>query len=240
MILINLLPYRELAREEKQKQFTRTNILCVVLGAVLSGVTYFLLEQAITNQEVRNTALKDAIALAKEDEKKVEVLRKEREMLLAKKKKVEELQQERGRAAKMVDEITAALPPGTYLTSIKTASANSGAASYTLVGKSTSDNRIASFMSNLPRTGMFTIPVLTGIRKGSNAQDFTLVVTLAPYGAKPPEFTAADAAVAVQNAPVTSDDMGNANASAEGVPTTNSNPPSEVPAAPAETEKVGG
>ncbi len=234
MILINLLPYREAAREAKQKQFVRTIVLCAILGLVISGVTYFLLDQAITEQNIRNEAVQAAINAAKEDEKKVEALKAEREQLLAKKKKVEELQQERGRAAKMVDEITAALPPGTALSSI----ASSGSGSYALVGKSTSDNRIASFMSNLPRTGMFHIPTLTAIKKGTNAQDFTLVVKVAPYGTPPPLFTEDDAIRAIGTVPETP----SATASAEEVTTTapaNETIP-EAPATPvAETEKVG-
>ena len=88
-------------------------------------------------------------------------------------------------------------------------------------------------MSNLPRTGMFYIPTLTTIKKGTNAQDFTLVVKVAPYGTPPPVFTADDAIKAIESVPVTA-------ASAEVVtPPANEASP-ETPANPvAETEKVG-
>lgn len=230
MILINLLPYREKEREEKRKQFTLGVVASAILGVVLSAGGYFLLESQINSQNERNDLLKAATEKAEVAAKEVEKLKKEKQLLLDKRKKVEEIQQERGRAAKLVDEIADALPPGTHLISINVSSGRGdgeGLPSYTIKGRATSDNRIASFMSRLPRTGTFKIPVLTSIKRGTNAQDFELQLTVAPPGSEPVILDIDDAVDTVRTAPEAS--------VASGVPETAS---AESPAAATKVEET--
>ncbi len=193
MILINLLPYRELAREKQRKHFTQQIALFALLGAIASGGIWFYLDSAITAQQERNNQIQQAIDEAQSQEARVTELRQQKEQLLAKKKKVEELQLLRGMASKSVSAIENALPPGLYLTDLNTAGDG-----YTLTGMASSENRIAVFMSNLPKTGMFNIPTLSSIKKDGNGQIFSLHVSFAPPGTPPQTISESDAHNIVQ------------------------------------------
>ena len=195
MILINLLPYRELAREKQRKQFTQQIVLFALLGAIVSGGIWFYLDSVIATQRQRNTQIQNAIDEAKSQEARVTELRTQKEQLLAKKKKVEELQILRGMASKSVSAIEKALPPGLYLTNLTT-SGNG----YALTGMASSENRIAVFMSNLPKTGMFNAPILSSIKKEGNGQVFALKVEFAPPGTAPQTISVEDAEQAVSSA----------------------------------------
>ena len=195
MILINLLPYRELAREKQRKQFTQQIVLFALLGAIASGGIWFYLDSVIATQRQRNTQIQNAIGEAQSQEARVTELRTKKEQLLAKKKKVEELQVLRGMASKSVSAIEKALPPGLYLTNL-TASENG----YALTGMASSENRIAVFMSNLPKTGMFNVPVLSTIKKEGNGQVFALRAEFAPPGTAPQTISVEDAEQAVISA----------------------------------------
>ncbi len=83
-------------------------------------------------------------------------------------------------ASKSVSAIEKALPPGLYLINLSTSGQG-----YALSGVASSENRIALFMSNLPKTGMFNIPVLASIKKEGNGQSFALTVDFAPPGTEP-------------------------------------------------------
>lgn len=174
MILINLLPYREQARLEKQKQFNQMVVFALVVGVGLSVLIHMAISNQIDKQQGRNQFMETELADLNARIESVKTLQDERARLLARKQKVEELQQERGRSAKLLDDLSNITPEGVYLTELKS---NKG--SYSLVGKAVSDNRIAMFMNALPSTGIFAAPVvLEEIKKGDGAQEFKLQANL--------------------------------------------------------------
>lgn len=174
MILINLLPYREQARLAKQKQFNQMIVFALIAGVGLSILVYMAINNQIDEQLSRNQFMETELATLNTRIESVKTLQNERERLLLRKQKVEELQQERGRSAKLLDDLSNIMPEGVYLTEMKS---NKG--SYSLVGKAVSDNRIAMFMNALPSTGIFAAPVvLEEIKKGDGAQEFKLQANL--------------------------------------------------------------
>ncbi|WP_434779683.1 PilN domain-containing protein [Neisseria sp. Ec49-e6-T10] len=173
MILINLLPYREQARQAQEKQFIRMLVISAILGVALSVLIAMGIESQVSGQKSRVTFLKSKVDEAKKEIESVKTLKEERDRLLDRKKKVEELQRERGQVAKMLDDLTELMPDGVYLTSL-VGSGNS----YVLNGEAVSDNRIAMLMSSLPSTGIFSVPELTGIKKNQNVQGFSLKANL--------------------------------------------------------------
>lgn len=174
MILINLLPYREQARLAKQKQFNQMMVLALIVGMGLSFLVYMTINSRIDEQQSRNQFMQQQLDELNLRIESVKSLQDERTRLLARKQKVEELQQERGRSAKLLDDLSNIMPEGVYLTELKSNKGN-----YTLVGKAVSDNRIAMFMNALPSTGVFAAPViLDEIKKGEGAQEFRLRANL--------------------------------------------------------------
>lgn len=180
LIRINMLPYREQQDLQKQAAFKRKMMLAFAVGVGLAFATYVSLQGMTLTQESRNEQLKQGIAALEEQIKEVQTLRDEKALFLARKRKVEELENKRFEAARMLDSLNAMTPEGVYLTSIKATAADE----YTLTGKATSDKQIADFMRVIPDTQMFAQPALARINKVENLQEFELNVKLQPRTAE--------------------------------------------------------
>ncbi|MCQ9326269.1 PilN domain-containing protein [Neisseria dentiae] len=171
---INLLPYREEIQQKKKQQFKTLMLFALLVGIGLSALTYLGISKAVGSQEKRNEFLSQQITKLEEDLLEINKLQKEKEDFLARKQKVEELQEKRFQAAYIIDTLNVLIPEGTYLTAINAENPTT----YTVSGKATSDNKIAMFMRSIPSTGIFMQPELLNIKKVDNAQEFTLKVLL--------------------------------------------------------------
>ena len=179
LIKINLLPYREeLSQKEKQK-FKVMMMTAGLIGIGLAGLAFVGLNQAISSQEARNRFLEQEIQKTDEAIKEIASLEAEKADFLAKKQKVEELQNKRFEGARIIDTLNQLLPEGAYVLSI----ASQDGDSYDITGKASSDNRIAMFMRALPTTGIFNQPELLGIEKTDNGQKFVIKTVLNPSAA---------------------------------------------------------
>lgn len=171
---INLLPYREEIQQKKKQQFKALMLLALLIGLGLAALIYFAINSAINNQQSRNNLLTQEIAKLDQSLGEIKKLQEEKADFLARKQKVEELQEKRFQAASILDSLNVLIPDGTYITDIKSENADT----YTISGKAISDNRIAMFMRSIPSTGLFMQPELLSIKKVENAQEFTLKVLL--------------------------------------------------------------
>lgn len=194
LIKVNLLPYRELREMKQKKQFQ--NILAggFLLGALLCGGVYMVLDKAVEHQNSRNQSLQDGIESLKKEIATIQTLRADKERFLERKKKVEELDNKRFDGARIVDSLNQVVPDGAYLVQLKggdtNSSGGSGTEEYTIAGRALSDNKVALLMAALPSTGMFNLPELVGITKTEDSQKFVLKSTLADQSLLPPPSVA--------------------------------------------------
>ena len=171
---INLLPYREEIKQRKKQQFNILMLSALLVGVGLSVLAYVSINSAISNQESRNQFLETEISKLDTDLGEIKKLQQEKENFLAKKQKVEELQEKRSQAAYIIDTLNVLTPENTYLTAVNAENPTT----YTITGRAMSDNKIAMLMRALPRTGVFSQPELLSIKKNDNYQEFTLRVLL--------------------------------------------------------------
>ena len=174
LIQLNMLPYREEQDKQKKAQFTRLMIFSGLIGVGLLVFTYVSLSGLILNQESRNQQLTAGIDQLNIQIKEVETLEAEKRDFLARKAKVEELENKRFEAARMIDSLNTVAPEGVYLTGIKAKDVST----YTLSGKATSDSKIADFMRVIPSTNVFGQPSLDSINKVESVQEFELTVAV--------------------------------------------------------------
>ena len=167
---INLLPYREEIKQRKQQQFKVLMLGAFAVGLGLAAATYLGIDSAISNQEGRNNFLQTEIDRLDRELGEIDKLQQEKEAFLAKKLKVEELQEKRYQAAYILDSLNTLTPDNTYLTALEAESPTS----YKISGHAISDNKIAVMMRSLPSTGIFLQPELLSIKKVDNYQEFTL------------------------------------------------------------------
>ena len=183
---INLLPYREEIKQRKQQQFKVLMLSAFAVGLGLVAATYLGIDNAISNQEGRNNFLQTEIDRLDRELGEIDKLQQEKEAFLAKKLKVEELQEKRYQAAYILDSLNALTPDNTYLTALEAESSTS----YKISGHAVSDNKIAVMMRSLPSTGIFLQPELLSIKKVDNYQEFTLKSSINQVNTPAPAPTA--------------------------------------------------
>ena len=183
---INLLPYREEIKQRKQQQFKVLMLGAFAVGLGLAAATYLSIDSAISNQEGRNNFLQTEIDRLDRELGEIDKLQQEKEAFLAKKLKVEELQEKRYQAAYILDSLNALTPDNTYLTALEAESPTS----YKISGHAVSDNKIAVMMRSLPSTGIFLQPELLSIKKVDNYQEFTLKSSINQVNTPAPAPTA--------------------------------------------------
>lgn len=183
---INLLPYREEIKQRKQQQFKVLMLGAFAVGLGLAAATYLGIDNAISNQEGRNNFLQTEIDRLDRELGEINKLQQEKEAFLAKKLKVEELQEKRYQAAYILDSLNTLTPDNTYLTALEAESPTS----YKISGRAISDNKIAVMMRSLPSTGIFLQPELLSIKKVDNYQEFTLKSSINQVNTPAPAPTA--------------------------------------------------
>ena len=194
---INLLPYREEIKQRKQQQFKILMLGAFAVGLGLAAATYLGIDNAISNQEGRNNFLQTEIDRLDRELGEIDKLQQEKEAFLAKKLKVEELQEKRYQAAYILDSLNTLTPDNTYLTALEAESPTS----YKISGHAISDNKIAVMMRSLPSTGIFLQPELLSIKKVDNYQEFTLKSSINQVNTPAPAPTAQSSGEVAEPAP---------------------------------------
>ena len=180
MAKINLLPWRQVYREEKKREF-----LGVVFGVALVAVfgAYIWVssvQSAIENQNARNQLLNQEISKLDAQVKEISEIKKLRDDLLARIKVITDLEGTRPVIVRYFDELARAIPDGVWVSSV-----DRKGNLVTIEGVAESYNRVASFMRNLESSDWYASPNLSSVQaapeEGEDASTFKMTVeTSAP------------------------------------------------------------
>ncbi len=156
---INLLPWREELRKQRQQEFAiMAGFAMAVMGVVVFGV-YLYLQQLTDNQLDRNTFLEQQIVSLDKKIAEIKDLDREKERLLARMNIIQKLQSSRPEIVHMVDALVQTLPEGVYYKKI-TQKANK----LSMEGDAQSNARVSSLMRNLETSEWFENPNLVEIK----------------------------------------------------------------------------
>lgn len=163
MILINLLPHRELARKRRKEQFTLGLGLSVLVGILLAVLVFTWFQSQISGQQDKNQMLKAEIAKFDVQIKNIAGLEAEIAALLARQQAVENLQADRNMPVHLLTELVQQLPEGVYITSMQQNDQN-----VALQGVAQSNERVSELLRNLANNSpWFSGPELVEIVAGS-------------------------------------------------------------------------
>lgn len=146
MILINLLPHREIARKRARQIFNASLGASAVAGVLIAGAGYLWYQSQIDEQDGRNAFLSSEIKKLDEQIKEVANLQSEIDALKARQQAVEDLQANRNLPVHLLNEAVAQLPDGVYLKGIKQENQN-----VLLTGVAQSNERVSELLRNLSR-----------------------------------------------------------------------------------------
>ncbi|MNM80238.1 Fimbrial assembly protein (PilN) [compost metagenome] len=177
MARINLLPWREERRKQRQREFYGMLGFAALAGVVLSGLLWFYYSQQISGQNDRNAFLETEIAKVKEQNKEIERLDKQKARLLARKEVIEELQGKRSQMVHLFDSLVRTIPDGVVLTALK-----QEGDILTLEGRTQSNARVSTYMRNLEGSGWMSSPELSIIEaKAQEAGGAAIDIKSLPY-----------------------------------------------------------
>lgn len=159
MTRINLLPWREALRAERQRRFLLTIVLSAVLAAAAVGGVHLYLDGLLELQNKRNAFLETKIAVVNAKLGKIRKLEAERKALLDRMSIIQRLQATRPEIVHLFDEIPRRLPDGVYLTGL-----SQKGSTVTVNGVAQSNARVSSFMRNLDQSQWFSNPTLAVIK----------------------------------------------------------------------------
>ncbi|MBT3047117.1 MAG: PilN domain-containing protein [Candidatus Thiodiazotropha sp.] len=175
MARINLLPWREAERKERQKEFG----LMVLAGALLAAFVVFgihqLIQSQIGAQNARNDFLQDEIKAVEKEIREIQDLDKTKQNLLDRMNIIQELQSSRPQIVHLFDEVVTTLPDGVFLDEIE-----QQGALVTFSGQAQSNARVSSMMRNVDDSEWLERPALVFIeskeKTGTGYSNFKLMV----------------------------------------------------------------
>ncbi|MCM2295377.1 PilN domain-containing protein [Rhodoferax sp.] len=163
MILINLLPHREIARKRRQERFNINLVLSVLVGGLLASLIYLWFQAQISTQQGKNQLLQSEISKFDLQIKEIAGLEGEIAALLARQQAVENLQADRNMPVYLLTELVHQLPEGVYIVSLKQEGQN-----VALQGVAQSNERVSELLRNLSNNSpWFTRPELVEIVAGT-------------------------------------------------------------------------
>ncbi|MDI1245688.1 MAG: PilN domain-containing protein [Rhodoferax sp.] len=163
MILINLLPHREIARKRRKELFNVSLGLSVFIGGILAGLIFLWFEAQISTQQDKNRMLQTEITKFDVQIKEIAGLEGEIAALLARQQAVENLQADRNMPVYLLTELVKQLPEGVYISSLRQEGPN-----VALQGVAQSNERVSELLRNLANNSpWFARPELVEIVAGS-------------------------------------------------------------------------
>jgi type IV pilus assembly protein PilN len=159
MARINLLPWREEARRERQRQFLYSLMGTLVLGAILVLIVGMFFDQRISHQESRNQQIQVEINRLEQRIARIAELERTRDRLLSRKQIIESLQASRSLTVELLDKLAKTIPVGITLTNVRQQGNN-----LTLLGTSQSNARVSAYLQSLEEMDLFVRPELQYVR----------------------------------------------------------------------------
>jgi type IV pilus assembly protein PilN len=171
MARINLLPWREEQRRDRQRQFMSTLLMISILGIVVVFLAGAVFDQKIKHQQYRNELVNKEIRKLEGRIKRIDELERTRARLISRKQVIERLQASRAMTVELLDKLAKSIPVGVTLTSMR-----QQGTILVLTGTSQSNARVSAYLKELDKNDLFLNPQLDFVRSAANP-----VTAIEPY-----------------------------------------------------------
>ncbi|MEI7839633.1 MAG: PilN domain-containing protein [Methylococcaceae bacterium] len=180
MIKINLLPWREELRKQKQQNFINALIASMVATVLVFAGIHFYIADAQDYQEQRNKILQNEIALLDKQIIDIKNIDEQKTSLINKITVIHNLQRSRPEIVHLFNEIPHIAPDGLYITKLTRTGRN-----LVFDGKAQANALVSAFMSSIDDSPWLQTPSLDVIKtpdnlaadkgiSGEKMNDFTL------------------------------------------------------------------
>lgn len=159
MAKINLLPWREALRKERQQEFIGIIVAVALAAAALVWFVNGAIEDQWVGQKSRNAFIQKEMTVLSERISEIQELKAKREQLLERMKLIQDLQGNRPIIVRLFDEIARSIPDDLYFTSLDIKGTK-----VTVKGRAKSNNRVAALMRNFDDSEWFDAPNLVSVK----------------------------------------------------------------------------
>ena len=159
MAKINLLPWREELRKQKQQEFAFMSGGAAIIAGLIVLLVHLHVDGMINDQKERNAFLESEIEILDQRIGRIKELEKLKADLLARMNVIQELQRSRPESVHLVDEIVRTTPDGVYLN--RFVQKGKGLSMH---GVAQSNARVSDYMRNIDSSNWLTDPSLDLIK----------------------------------------------------------------------------
>jgi type IV pilus assembly protein PilN len=183
---INLLPWRDEQRKERQLRFFAALGGGVLLSVAVAFVAYVMFGLMIDAQDSRNERLKGQIKVLDTQIEQINDLESQKQRFISRMQVIEKLQRSRPEVVHLFDEMVKIMPDGTYLTSVKETGNK-----LKFEGVAQSSTRVSSLMRNIADSQWLRDPDLEVVQTKSDAVGSSFVLDALQVSVNNDESTAA-------------------------------------------------
>lgn len=180
MAYINLLPWRDAARKERQKQYLTVLTATAMFSFLIVFLVNMVYSARIDGQTQRNRFLENEIKVLDQRIAEIRNLNDTKKSLQQRMSLIAQLQGSRNLGTQIMDEIASAVPAGVYLTQLE-----KRGTSLLLIGKSESNNRLSNMLREAEDSDLLSEPYLEFIEAGKDSvsllSNFKMHLTVKGY-----------------------------------------------------------
>ncbi|MGB1090687.1 MAG: PilN domain-containing protein [Oceanobacter sp.] len=156
---INLLPWREALRKEKQQEYLVILAGIALFAFLIIYIISMFYDSALANQSGRNRYLESETRLLEQRIKEIRDLKDARSQLVERMNLIQSLQGKRPVIVRIFDEVARSVPEDLYFMSLQVSDEELNAS-----GLAKSNNRVAALMRNFDESDWFKDPQLIGVQ----------------------------------------------------------------------------
>ncbi|WP_419811904.1 PilN domain-containing protein [Bacterioplanoides sp.] len=174
MANINLLPWREERREQRNKDYHTALVAVALCAGFLLYLVYGYYQDETAGQNARNAYLEKETEVLEAKIAEIRTLQDTRQDLIERMELIQALQGNRPVIVRVFDELARSVPDDLYFTNLVVKGEQ-----VSVSGVAKSNNRVSAVMRNLDQSDWFTNPVLVKVEaqqlKAQNEFEITMV-----------------------------------------------------------------
>lgn len=159
MAKINLLPWRDELRQQKQQDFVASIGLAVVVTCLIFSLGYMYIENMKEHQQRRNKMVEDEIVLVDQKIKEIKDIEQKKNQLLTKIEVIQQLQESRPQIVHLFEELSISTPEGIFLNKFVQTGKD-----LAFTGSAKSNARVSAYMRGIDKSLWLESPELKEIQ----------------------------------------------------------------------------
>lgn len=169
MAHVNLLPWRDIARQRAKQKFGIQAFIALSIAALLVFIAYTVIQDFQQKQRARNQFLTSEITILDAQIAEIQDINKKKDDIINRTNLIQSLHQDRNTAIRVINELSLRVPDGVHILQIEKRGNQ-----LSLRGRSVSNNRVSEFLRAMTESDTFVNPILREIASDEGgAEDFT-------------------------------------------------------------------